>query len=199
MILCNIEIHTALDLKRLILDPEPQPRFQTSDQYCPYGTHSVDLQLGYPLLIPQKGPYNYDVTRPGLSDFLLKNAKETMLTKGQGFLLEPGLFVLGMTLERVGLPIDIPINRETNTCLAACIEGKSSRARCGLLIHFTALTVHPGWDGQLALEIINLGPVAFTLYPGMPIAQLIIEEVRGIPRENPSQFQGQTTPSGVSH
>ena len=81
--------------------------------------------------------------------------------------------------------------------LAARIEGKSSRARCGLLVHFTAPTVHPGFFGTLTLEMINLGPSPIALVPGMPIAQLIVEEVKGIPVENPSQFQGQSAPEGV--
>ena len=81
-------------------------------------------------------------------------------------------------------------------CLAARIEGKSSRARIGLLIHFTAPTVHPGFSGLLTLEMINLGPARILLRPEMPIAQLIVEEVKGLPFENYSQFQNQTTPAG---
>jgi hypothetical protein len=46
--------------------------------------------------------------------------------------------------------------------------------------------------------MINLGPTSILLRPGMPIAQLIVEEVKGVPRSNPSQFQGQTTPEGTS-
>ena len=72
----------------------------------------------------------------------------------------------------------------------------SSRARIGLLIHFTAPTVHPGWSGPLTLEMINLGPARILLRPEMPIAQLIVEEVKGLPFENSSQFQNQSTPAG---
>jgi dCTP deaminase len=108
--------------------------------------------------------------------------------------LEPRQFVLGSTLETVGLPII----GGSKTCLAARIEGKSSRARFGLLVHFTAPTVHPGWSGTLTLEMINLGPATFLLSPGMRIAQLIVEEVKGIPYETkPSEFQGQSTPPGL--
>jgi dCTP deaminase len=82
--------------------------------------------------------------------------------------------------------------------LAARIEGKSSVARCGLLVHFTAPTVHAGWDGPLALEMINLGNAGFTLKPGMPIAQLILEAVMGDPQANPSQFHGQSSPAGTT-
>jgi hypothetical protein len=50
-----------------------------------------------------------------------------------------------------------------------------------------------------ALEMMNLGPTSIILRPWMPITQLIVEEVKGIPRLNPSQFQGQSTPEGSAH
>jgi dCTP deaminase len=80
--------------------------------------------------------------------------------------------------------------------LAARIEGKSSYARCGLLVHFTAPTIHAGFKGTITLEIMNLGPYAISLRPQMPICQLIIEEVRGVPFRSDSQFQGQSQPAG---
>jgi hypothetical protein len=94
------------------------------------------------------------------------------------------------------VPEDIPVTPRMYQKLAARIEGKSSRARCGLMVHFTAPTVHPGWAGPLTLEMINLGPKAIILRPGMHIAQLIIEEVRGEIFLNPSAFQNQSTPEG---
>src|SRR5690606_25594441 len=107
--------------------------------------------------------------------------------------LDRNTFVLGITLEKVSLPL----RPNARTCRAARIEGKSSRARCGGLVHFTAPTVHPGGDGPLALEIIDLGPSRFVLTYGMFIAQLIVEEVKGVPIQNPSQLQRQTKPSGT--
>ena len=80
--------------------------------------------------------------------------------------------------------------------LAARIEGKSSRARFGLLVHFTAPTIHAGWSGRITLEIMCLGKNPLKLYPGLPICQLIIEEVAGTPTESESQFQGQEHPTG---
>jgi dCTP deaminase len=195
MILSNLEIHAALDSKRLIIDPEPSPR-EASAGACPYGTHAVDLRLGAQLRVPLKGPYSFDLTRPDFSLFLKRNSEPVLIEENRPYLLEPNTFVLGITLERVALPIDAPANLQLNSCLAARIEGKSSRARTGLLVHFTAPTVHPGWDGPLALEMINLGPVPFVLKLGMPIAQLIIEEVKGIPAAKPSQFQQQKSPAG---
>lgn len=80
--------------------------------------------------------------------------------------------------------------------LAARVEGRSSFARCGLLVHFTAPTIHAGFRGRITLEIINLGPIPILLYPGTYICQLIVEEVVGIPLKKESQFQGQTRPGG---
>jgi dCTP deaminase len=198
MILSNVEVHRALDAKRLIIDPEPLPRAPGPGEPSPYGTHSVDLRLGAKLLLPQKGPYNFDLTQAKVPAFLELNSRAVTIEHDRPFILEPNVFALGMTLERVALPIDVAVNRETKTCLAARIEGKSSRARCGILVHFTAPTVHPGWDGALALEMINLGPVPFVLKLGMPIAQLIVEEVKGVPVDNPSQFHKQVTPAGTA-
>jgi len=195
MILSNVEIHAALDSRRLIIDPEPSPRQGTAGP-CPYSTHSVDLRLGAQLRVPLKGPYTFDLTQPDFSAFLARNSQAVLIEENHPYLLEPNRFVLGITLERIVLPLDAPASIQTNSCLAARIEGKSSRARTGLLVHFTAPTVHPGWDGPLALEMINLGPVPFVLKLRMPIAQLIIEEVKGIPGANPSQFQGQASPAG---
>jgi|GEM_PF-2009255 len=155
MILSNVEIRQALDAKRLVIDPEPLPRTVGPGQYCPYATHSVDLRLGAHLRVLQEGPYNFDLTLPNFSEFLERNSDQLIIESGRPFILEPNRFILGIMLERVSLPTDVPVNQQTNSCLAARIEGKSSRARCGLLVHFTAPTVHPGWDGPLALEMIN--------------------------------------------
>jgi dCTP deaminase len=161
MILSNREIHAALDAGRLIIEPQPQPRLTTPGQYCPYNTHSVDLTLAPEISIPQPGPYVYDLIANGLAQFIGRNSEKCILDEKQPFPLKPNQFVLGLTREVVGLPV--PAGGDT--CLAARIEGKSSRARCGVLVHFTAPTVHPGWHGRLTLEMINLGPVPFEVDP----------------------------------
>lgn len=80
--------------------------------------------------------------------------------------------------------------------MAARIEGKSSRARFGLLVHFTAPTIHAGWSGRITLEMMCLGQTPLKLYPGLLICQLIVEEVVGDPTENESEFQDQMKPTG---
>jgi len=196
MILSNVELFKALDEKRLIITPEPAPRYPSIEQsHSPFDTHSVDLRLADEISVPKKGQQvTFDVTKPGrIADTIKEHSETERITARRPFLLVPNLFVLGKTVERISLPIK---DGET-TCLAARIEGKSSRARFGVLVHFTAPTVHPGWDGTLTLEIINLGSTDFLLIPGMAIAQLIVEEVKGCPARHLSQFQGQTTAAGL--
>ena len=194
MLLSNLEIHKALDTGRLVIEPEPLPRTkEIGVKYCPYDTHTVDLRLGNELTIPKPGAYAYDFLAQGnIAELIAQSSKKYTLTKDRPFRLEPNKFVLAQTLETIELPID-----KGPPYLAARIEGKSSRARCGLLVHFTAPTVHPEWKGQLTLEIINLGQTPFLLHSGMPIAQLLIEQVAGEIQSNQSQFQGQVTPEGL--
>jgi dCTP deaminase len=106
------------------------------------------------------------------------------------FILHPGEFVLGTTLERVALPDD----------LVARLEGKSSLGRLGLLIHSTAGFVDAGWDGQLTLELSNVASLPITLYPKMKIGQISFIQMT-TPADHPygsgevgSKYQGQRGP-----
>ena len=195
MILSNVEIHRALDERRLVIDPEPLPRSPSSDKdsNCPYQTSAVDLRLGDEIsYFTSDLALNINLTRGGFAKLFGPNSEQRKITREQPYLLQPHHLVLGKTLERVSLPI-VP----EGTCLAARIEGKSSYARCGLLVHFTAPTIHAGFAGTITLELINLGPCDIALIPGAPICQLIVEEVRGVPFKNNSQFQGQSNAGGI--
>jgi dCTP deaminase len=192
MILSNTEIHKAIDEKRLVITPEPLPRTPMVGQACPYDTHTVDLKLHHEILVPSGGKFCIDLSNPGsITDVIRQHSRMLTLSKECPFLLEPYSFILARTLETISLPI-----QKGGTTLAARIEGKSSRARFGLIVHCTAPTIHPDFSGTLALEVVNLGPATFILKPEMYIAQLIIEEVRGTVITNPSGFQGQVTPAG---
>jgi dCTP deaminase len=107
------------------------------------------------------------------------------------FILHPGEFVLGQTLERVRLPDDI----------VARLEGKSSLGRLGLLIHSTAGFVDAGWEGNLTLELSNVATLPITIYHGMPIGQISFMRMDS-PVERPygtgdagSKYQGQAEPT----
>lgn len=196
MILSNILLQEAMESGRLVILPCPTPLRPSEGQKCPNDTHTVNLTLGKELAIPTSGPYTFDLMRgENLSKFLTQ-ISDRHLIPDSGFSLERFQFVLGMTVEYLDLPVRHAVNLERNACLAARIEGRSSVARCGVLVHFTAPTTHPGFDGRITLEIFNMGPARFMLRPGMPIAQLIVEEVNGIPFENPSAFKGQRNPEG---
>src|ERR1017187_6010441 len=100
--------------------------------YYPYDTHSVDLTLGSEVVVPLPGSYAFDLMQSAsLSPFLARNSKRIRLDEGTTYILERHTFILAQTRERVGLPIEHATN--TESCLAARIEGKSSRARVGLL------------------------------------------------------------------
>ena len=107
------------------------------------------------------------------------------------FILHPGEFVLGSTLERVRLPDD----------LVARLEGKSSLGRLGLLIHSTAGFIDPGWDGHVTLELSNVANLPITIYYGMKIGQISFVQLTE-PAESPygsaglgSKYQGQKGPT----
>jgi dCTP deaminase len=107
------------------------------------------------------------------------------------FILHPGEFVLGSTLERIGVPND----------LVARIEGKSSLGRLGLLIHSTAGFIDAGFDGHITLELSNVASLPITIYPGMKIGQVSFVRMT-TPADNPygngargSKYQGQRGPT----
>jgi dCTP deaminase len=107
------------------------------------------------------------------------------------FILHPGEFVLGATLERVTLPDD----------LVARLEGKSSLGRLGLLIHSTAGFIDPGFDGHVTLELSNVANLPITIYSKMKIGQISFMQMTE-PASAPygssalgSKYQGQRGPT----
>lgn len=107
------------------------------------------------------------------------------------FMLHPGEFVLGSTLERVRLGEDV----------VARLEGKSSLGRLGLLIHSTAGFIDPGFEGHITLELSNVATLPIAIYPGMKIGQISFYQMTtaaeypyGSP-ELGSKYQGQTGPT----
>lgn len=168
---------------------------------APFNTSAIDLHLGNTVQVPvPNASFSIDL-RPGgnIASLLNAHSKRFDLTQEQPFKLEPHKFVLANTRERIRLPLSVGVcfnELPSVTSFAARVEGKSSLARCGMLVHFTAPTIHAGFEGTITLEIINLGPFPVMLAPGMPICQLIIEAVLGSVLKTPSQFRGQTQPAG---
>ncbi|HWK20552.1 MAG TPA: dCTP deaminase [Microbacteriaceae bacterium] len=107
------------------------------------------------------------------------------------FILHPGEFVLGSTVELVTLPDDI----------AARLEGKSSLGRLGLMTHSTAGFIDPGFSGHVTLELANVATLPVKLWPGMKIGQLCFFRTSS-PVESPygsgpygNRYQGQRGPT----
>ncbi|WP_172636057.1 dCTP deaminase [Synechococcus sp. PCC 6312] len=185
----NLEILAAISRGEIFIDnlanyDPAQP---------PFNTTSVDLRLSSEIVIPTQQPVALSPSKGGIASFLSTNSQRLTLTNIQPYTLKPSTFILGRTIERVAFPIN-----EGGNCYAARVEGKSSLARCGVLVHFTAPTIHAGFEGTITLEIINLGVNDIQLTPDTYIYQLIIEEVKGIPTITPSQFRGQNTASGIT-
>jgi dCTP deaminase len=119
---------------------------------------SVDLRLGDSFRVF----HNHRASAIDLRQPPDNLTEEVVIAPEESFVIHPGEFCLGRTLEWVELPDDI----------VARIEGKSSLGRLGLIVHATAGFCDPGWKGTLTLELNNLTRVPIKLYPGLPIAQL---------------------------
>lgn len=198
MILSNTAIFAALDEGRLRIVPEPSPRLpQAGGAESPFGSSAVDLTLGPSLRIPVENLGLVLDPSSGNTTNTLRTLYNTQpIDPLQGYILKPGRFLLANTAEAVTLPLPPADDSPSGPWLAARVEGRSSLARMGLLVHFTAPTIHAGFSGNITLEMMNLGPAPILLQAGMRICQLIVEEVSGTPAANPSQFQGQRDPTG---
>lgn len=83
---------------------------------------------------------------------------------GDHVIIPPNSFVLAKTVEYFRIP---------RNCLVVCI-GKSTYARCGLIVNVTPL--EPEWEGILTLEISNTTPLPAKVYSNEGIAQLMFFE-----------------------
>lgn len=158
MVLSDRDIKQALENKRIIIDP-------MLDVAAQLGSCSIDLRLGtsFRVFDYSKHPY-IDPTR---KDYSNEITKEVTVKEGDNFVMQPGDFVLAVTLENVKIPAD----------LMGRLEGRSSLGRLGLVVHSTASIFDPGWDGKPVLELGNLGRMAISLTPGMRICAMTFEEL----------------------
>ena len=125
---------------------------------------SMDFHLGGNIKLFRGGTYRFIDTKRGLPEDAME---EVNLQEGDPFILEPGAFAIATTREILRLPSDI-LGR---------LEGKSSLARLGILVHSTAARFDPGWNGAPVLELGNLGPKPAILYCGMPICAFTFEKL----------------------
>jgi len=178
VVLSDTTIRAEIDAERIVIDPYDESLVQPS---------SVDVRVDNRFRVFNNSRYPYiDVRQP------MEDLTEPVVIKGEEpFILHPGEFVLGQTLERVTLPND----------LVARLEGKSSLGRLGLLIHSTAGFVDSGFSGNLTLELSNVANLPITIYQGMPIGQMSFMRMDA-PVDRPygseetgSKYQGQAEPT----
>ena len=178
MVLSDRTIRRLLGEGRIAIDPYDEGLIQPS---------SVDVRVDRLFRVFRNSRYPFiDVKEP------MEDLTELVeMEDSEPFILHPGEFVLGSTLERIALPDD----------LVARLEGKSSLGRLGLLIHSTAGFIDPGWDGHVTLELSNVANLPITIYYGMKIGQLSFVQLTE-PAERPygtgvlgSKYQGQRGPT----
>lgn len=188
MILSNTEIVGGLERGDFAIGP-----LAGEDPTCkPFNTSAVDLRLADEILaLEPDAPSPIDLSRHNVAEMWSHHAKHFSITEDRPFQLKSGQLILAKTIEKVDFPI-----REGRPVYSARVEGRSSLARCGILVHFTAPTIHAGFSGTITLEITNMSPIHYLLHPGIFICQLIIEEVKGTPVVTDSQFRGQTRAAG---
>ncbi|MGZ6267082.1 MAG: dCTP deaminase [Candidatus Limnocylindrales bacterium] len=181
-VLSDRDIAAALAAERVKVEPYEEADLQPS---------SIDLHLDRSFRVFRNNRYAFIDVRapqPDLTELL-------NVTDDEAFVLHPGEFVLGQTLEWVELPDD----------LVARLEGKSSLGRLGLLIHSTAGYVDPGWKGKLTLELSNVAKLPIALYYGMKIGQISFFSMSS-PVDRPygsaglgSKYQGQSEPTASAY
>ncbi len=178
MLLSDRDLLTEIDNKRVAVEPFDLEMIQPS---------SIDVRLDRMFRVFDNHKYPH-------IDPSIEQVDLTRLVEPEGdspFILHPGEFVLGSTLEVVSLPDD----------LAGRLEGKSSLGRLGLLTHSTAGFIDPGFSGHITLELSNVATLPIKLFPGMKIGQLCIFRLSS-PADHPygsdkygSRYQGQRGPT----
>ncbi|QCI24212.1 dCTP deaminase [Buchnera aphidicola (Muscaphis stroyani)] len=161
MRLCDRDIQEWLDKKKLIITPYPKKNLINGI--------TVDIHLGYTFRIFQ----NYSVpcinlsnSKKNMNSVLSKiMSKEIKFSKRNPFFLQPGVLALFSTLESVSIPSN----------LVGWLDGRSSFARLGLMIHATSHRIDPGWKGNIVLEMFNAGKITLVLHPKIKIAALSFE------------------------
>lgn len=153
MVLSDRDLKKAIKEKKIIIKPAPNYDEQL-------GSNSLDLRLGTTFRIFDHSKYPYiDPFKKNIGNEI---TREITKKKNEPFIIQPGDFVLGTTIEYIEVPDDLVGN----------LEGRSSIGRLGIIIHSTAASIECGFRGNITLEIANLGKMPVALYPGMRICSV---------------------------
>ncbi|RDK96686.1 dCTP deaminase [Enterobacillus tribolii] len=165
MRLCDRDIEAWLDSGKLEISPRP-PVERISGA-------TVDVRLGnkFRVFRDHTAPY-IDLSGPKdevTAALERVMSDEIIIAEPDAFFLHPGELALAVTYESVKLPDD----------LVGWLDGRSSLARLGLMVHVTAHRIDPGWQGKIVLEFYNSGKLPLALRPGMLIGALSFEPLSG--------------------
>lgn len=158
MVLSDRDIKAAIQEKKIVIIPAP-------DLKQALGSCSIDLRLGDTFRVFEHSKYSY--IDPSKKDYSNEITIRVVVRDGGEFVMQPGDFVLAVTLERVKIPNN----------MMGRLEGRSSLGRLGIVVHSTASIFDPGWDGNCVLELGNLGRMAVKLKVGMRICAMSFEEL----------------------
>jgi len=165
MRLCDRDIEAWLDKGTLSITPRPpQSRINGATVDVCLGNKFRVFRAHTAAFIDLSGPK--DEVSAALERVM---SDEIVLSKGEPFFLHPGELALAVTLESVCLPDN----------LVGWLDGRSSLARLGLMVHVTAHRIDPGWNGKIVLEFYNSGKLPLVLRPGMLIGALSFEPLSG--------------------
>jgi len=158
MVLSDRDIRKYIKDKKIIIKPAPDFAVQL-------GSNSLDLRLGNAFRIFDHSKYPYiDPFQKNIGEEITREVKKK---KTEPFIIQPGEFVLGTTIEYVELPDN----------LVGSLEGRSSIGRLGIMVHSTAASIECGFRGNITLELSNMGKMAVALYPGMRICSVAFMEM----------------------
>ena len=165
MRLCDTDIIKHIDDGIIGVEPKPDPSMISGV--------TLDIRLGnkFRVFSDHMAPY-IDLSGPkqevqaALQSIM---SDEIWIEDGEAFFLHPGELALAVTYESITLPGNI----------VGWLDGRSSLARLGLMVHVTAHRIDPGWSGNIVLEFYNSGKLPLALRPKMRIGALNFETMSG--------------------
>lgn len=208
MYLSDVDLRQAVQCGDLIVDPLPDKEI---------GATSIDLHLDsieqakiwdFNALAAHNKKWGYQSKELNIArmtygvisrQFMVLPPREAdaeeddlVFRRENAIILRPRGFVVWQTEEKVGTP-------EENPKYICFIDGKSTRARTGLVVHLTAPTIHAGWSGNVTLEMTNCGPLDLVLHAGDAVAQLTVAQITQPPARDVklSATHGQTSVHGI--
>lgn len=166
MRLCDRDILKEFEQGRIAIEPRPEDKAISGV--------TVDLRLGnrFRTFSSHTTPYiDLSGSRDEVDAAIDKvMSDEIVIDDDKEFFLHPAELALGITYESITLPDDI----------VGWLDGRSSLARLGLMVHVTAHRIDPGWSGNIVLEFFNSGKLPLALRPGMQIGAISFEKMSGV-------------------